>query len=471
MLTVIIGAGTNGLYLANMLLDRGMDVLLLERGDDFMKFYPKDEILSIGRFNSGIQNGRVIGIGGTTNLWGGQLVKFDREDVETCDGGWPIEMKILDDYYNKVLENLDVKYLDNELLNTHFRCVYTSWLKEPNFKKLFGAKLKSKIYTNVRDIDLSFYEGRVLEVNFFSNGEKIILNDVGNVVLAAGTIENVRIMTKLREKVNCPFRDNSNIGMYFQDHLDLTIGKIVKPTSQFLTKISTRVSGGQKFQPKFVINKSSHDVLGCSFIFNLDSDFSSHYNLFKGFIKNLINNNLQVRLNLKFLKSLLIVSRHIIPILYSYFVKNLVYIPKKNIIVRIQMEQLPLRESCIYSGDGGTMINWKLSGEEQFYLLDYIKKFESLLKEGNLGSFVINPELSKGIYNFGDTYHHSGGTIMAKNSNDGVVDGNLLVHGTKNLYVLGGSILPSSSYANTGLTMLAFSHRLADELWMKVSND
>jgi hypothetical protein len=471
MLTVIVGAGTNGLYLANILVSRGLDVVLLERGDDAFQFFPKNEVTSVGRFNNGVQYGRAIGIGGTTNLWGGQLVKFDSEDLELGHSKWPMEMKILDDYYNEVLENLDVKYLYNERLNTDFKCVYTSWLREPNFKKLFGTKLKSNIYTNVRDIDISFHEDKILDVNFYSNDEKIILNDVGNVVLAAGTIENVRIMEKLREMVNCPFRDNSNIGLYFQDHIDLTIGKIVNPTSHFLSQISTRIIGGHKFQPKYVINKSSQNVLGCSFIFNLDSDFSNHFNLFKSFIKNLINNNLKFRLNFKFFKSLFIVSRHIIPILYSYFVKNLVYIPKKNIIVRIQMEQLPLRESCIYSVDGRTVVNWKLSGEEQFCLLEYIKKFEYLVNEGNFGSFVINPDLSKGIFNFGDTYHHSGGTIMAKSSNDGVVDGDLLVHGTKNLYVLGGSILPSSSYANTGLTMLAFSHRLADKLCNKVSND
>jgi choline dehydrogenase-like flavoprotein len=49
----------------------------------------------------------------------------------------------------------------------------------------------------------------------------------------------------------------------------------------------------------------------------------------------------------------------------------------------------------------------------------------------------------------------------------GVVDPNLKVHGTGNLYVAGSSVFPTSGIANPTLTILALVMRLADHLKMR----
>jgi len=60
--------------------------------------------------------------------------------------------------------------------------------------------------------------------------------------------------------------------------------------------------------------------------------------------------------------------------------------------------------------------------------------------------------------------HHMGGTRMASNPKNGIVDQNCKVFGQSNLYVAGSSVFPSVGHANPTLTIIQLSLRLADHL-------
>jgi len=47
---------------------------------------------------------------------------------------------------------------------------------------------------------------------------------------------------------------------------------------------------------------------------------------------------------------------------------------------------------------------------------------------------------------------------------DGVVDANGRVHDVDNLYLMGGGVFPTVSWANPTLTLMALTFRLADHL-------
>ena len=66
-----------------------------------------------------------------------------------------------------------------------------------------------------------------------------------------------------------------------------------------------------------------------------------------------------------------------------------------------------------------------------------------------------------------DLGHSMGSTRMSTDPRTGVVDAECAVHGVKNLFVAGGSVLPTSGHANPTLMMLALSLRLADLLRKK----
>jgi choline dehydrogenase-like flavoprotein len=63
-----------------------------------------------------------------------------------------------------------------------------------------------------------------------------------------------------------------------------------------------------------------------------------------------------------------------------------------------------------------------------------------------------------------DAAHHAGTTRMSIGPDRGVVDTNLSVHGVPGLYVVGGSVFPVSGYANPTLTIVALALRLARHL-------
>jgi choline dehydrogenase-like flavoprotein len=64
----------------------------------------------------------------------------------------------------------------------------------------------------------------------------------------------------------------------------------------------------------------------------------------------------------------------------------------------------------------------------------------------------------------GSGFHQTGTTRMAASAADGVVDANLAVFGTENLFVASTSTFPTSSQANPTLTGIAFALRLAQHL-------
>ena len=66
--------------------------------------------------------------------------------------------------------------------------------------------------------------------------------------------------------------------------------------------------------------------------------------------------------------------------------------------------------------------------------------------------------------------HQLGTTRMSKHPRDGVVDENCKVHGIDNLYIAGGSVLPTVSWANPTVTVLALTLRLARHLVDKLGN-
>ena len=87
---------------------------------------------------------------------------------------------------------------------------------------------------------------------------------------------------------------------------------------------------------------------------------------------------------------------------------------------------------------------------------------------GRLGTIELDPRILAEDPAFldecHDAYHQMGGARMAANADEGVVDCNLKVFGTENLYALGAATFPSGSFANPTLTALALAVRLADHL-------
>ena len=87
----------------------------------------------------------------------------------------------------------------------------------------------------------------------------------------------------------------------------------------------------------------------------------------------------------------------------------------------------------------------------------------------DLGRIGGDPEIYKLSSFISDAgYHHIGGTRMGKDKSNSVVDENLKVHETENLFVCGSSTFTSGGHADPTLSIVQLSLKLADHLNDKI---
>jgi choline dehydrogenase-like flavoprotein len=498
---VVVGGGTMGLFLAHELMLRGKKIILIESGNEQSQSFGQDEYKNLGHAHAGIAIGRAKGIGGTTNLWGGQLTQFLPIDIESKGNfgqpDWIISWNELEEYYSKTYKKLGFHeevsdYV--ERLDTWFgksiEFFYTHWLKQPNFKNHFYKELKESdlvtVYENTTVTNLNFSGEKCIGVDISANGKTEKINDFDKIVLANGTFEICRLLLTVAKRANCPFSDNQWIGKYYQDHISLRMGVVQNASKEFFKKFSNVIRDGKKLQPKIRLNLSEPDskYIGVSGYFSFSSDVTQHLDNFKQFAKAVMGRSQdssslkdKALLFIKVIKAL----PQIMPLIFRYLKDNQIYVPfNSKIILCVQAQQISIKDSEVTiskneldeNGRFKVLLNWKLDGREFDSIKEFCIKLESYLKSNQLGNVVFDDWFNeesenrsgKWLNQVGDIYHQAGAVIMSRSKEEGVIDENLRIHETNNIFVCGPCVLPTSSYANTGLTALALTYRLAEHI-------
>lgn len=109
-------------------------------------------------------------------------------------------------------------------------------------------------------------------------------------------------------------------------------------------------------------------------------------------------------------------------------------------------------------------LHWELDGREIEAAAAMGEAVAAAFAAAGLGEVELDPRLVARDPAFLDSNHQMGGCRMAAGPDTGVVDRDLRVFGTDNLYVAGACTFPTGSYANPTLTAIAFALRLADRL-------
>jgi choline dehydrogenase-like flavoprotein len=142
-------------------------------------------------------------------------------------------------------------------------------------------------------------------------------------------------------------------------------------------------------------------------------------------------------------------------------------------------EHLPHRESFVEptdrldaSGMPRLRTNLHFGEEDVRAVLRAHEQLDRSLREQRLGRVeMIHDDVEAAIREqlFGG-YHQAGTTRMSRLPEDGVVDGNLAVHGFDDLFVASSATFPTSSQANSTFMLVAFAVRLADRLSSELSS-
>ena len=111
-----------------------------------------------------------------------------------------------------------------------------------------------------------------------------------------------------------------------------------------------------------------------------------------------------------------------------------------------------------------TILDWQLASIDWDSIRRTVEIFGDAVRKAGLGTVISTLGADKHQAAVFGNWHHLGTTRMHQDPAHGVVDENGRVHEMTNLYVAGGSVLPTGGYANPSLTIAALSLRLADHL-------
>lgn len=500
---VVIGAGAVGIHLAVQLTRRGRQVVLIESGSRVIDSFPSSTFEVVGRKHDGIGIGRSVALGGTTNLWGGQLVEFMPVDFEGRDwlpeSRWPIQYSELAAYYPGTYEALGIESLwhhDNAVwagirkhppeLTDGVEVFITRWLKIPNIASYFESEIESNpkllVVTGCTAIGFEAEQGRMTGVHVVDKERVQRVVRGGDVVLAAGTIENARLLLHAAadQSWECPWRDNDNIGRRFQDHLGGRLALISPRNAKaFYDVFCTIVLNGHKFAPKVRLrNKvlAQEPLLNCQAHVTFESSIRENLVFLKQFLKAALYSR-KIGSLTDLARNVIACSRHMIPLMWKFIVEHRILIPSgSRIALTLQAEVEPLHESRIkidpnirdQYGLPKVLLDWRLSGRELPDILAFTRRVQQALQQAGLADLEIEPKLAAQDPGFldtlRDTNHQAGGCVMGQSSADGVVDRDLRVFGTENLYIAGASVFRTCSNANTTFTAMTFATRLAEHL-------
>ncbi len=501
--TVIVGGGTLGLYVASELVKRSHEVVVVESGGQALADFEPASYASIGKPYDGLRLGRARNLGGTSNLWGGQLVEFQSVDFAgrdwLPDSKWPLVYNEIARYHERTYANLGIsaEFLDDQSVfrraggampafTEGVEIFLTRWLQVPSFSVAYAEQINTaeglQVLLNHTATGFTAANGQITSVQVVDAAGRRSQIPGRCFILAAGTIEISRLLLHAAATPgwDCPWRDNRNLGAYFQDH---PVGRVaavdVLDRKRFFNTFSTIVQSRHKFQPKLRMQESELQrtrILNAHGMMSFESSISENLVFLKQFLKAaLYSRRISGLADLS--RNVRACGKHLLPLMWKYVVNNRIFVPSTSkISFNVQCEQMPLRDSRISidssvtdaSGLPKVVVDWRLGSEELTSIREFAMRCHRALNNAGLARLRILEDLEqmqpRFLESLHDNYHHVGGARMGETEADGVVDCNLCVFGTTNLYVAGAAAFRTTSNANTTFNALALATRLVEHL-------
>lgn len=147
--------------------------------------------------------------------------------------------------------------------------------------------------------------------------------------------------------------------------------------------------------------------------------------------------------------------------------------PNNKYALHFHSEQVPYEQNRMTLSEDreSLIINYTITDKDVESVIILHKELDKWLREtgcGRLEYWFPENEVHSEIRKMSrDGIHQSGTTRIADNSEDGVVNRDLKVFGTDNVYVCSSSVFPTSGQANPTFFLGAFAVRLANHLTYK----
>ncbi len=475
----VVGGGLAGGIVASTLAARGHPVSLLELGSVAAPLSPSDEVWIPEAVKMPFTRGS--GVGGTSNFWHGGLTILDRTDVEGISNldrrvRAPITYDQLLNYYDQAValvrgngsyslgdieSRLDVPIDGFGNIGEAFRVKALLYPDIPfassslirRAQELHGLQvvpnIEVKRLVNSGSCRITYAEGIDLKTGSFKRFSADIF------VLSAGGLGSPKILlNSIGERL--PLRQLP-IGKFIIDHPTGFVFKAKLRHRMTLRPLFGLARRGYKIRYGFALNA---DRLG-------DVDFRNHilylrpaismkdpgtYDVLKRKLVTYKGRSLSPR-------DMADLVRHADLLFDALNFKYGLSYSTRYVSGLVFSEQFPDDNAQIRKLDNGKFrITWGVSDNDRRSLEKFLGMFFEHYSKC-FENYKIFPRINSRLDSAG---HHSGACRMAVNASDGVVDGDLRVFGTDNLFVADGSVLAYSGHANTGLTIAALALKCCD---------
>jgi hypothetical protein len=453
---IIIGSGPAGISLALKLEEKKINCLIIEAGKekydhDSQGFY---EGVVVGDSISNLKHSRLRQLGGTSGHWGGWCKPMDRFNIKT----WGLSFDELSKYSKDTCNILGLtNNFDKAELNDYFNQIQFQYSTVRFAKKFKNIIQKSKYINLVTMAHATHFIGSngVVDSVFVKFNKKDYILKSKLFVLGCGGVENSRVLLWTKELNNDLINKKMPIGNYWMTHPWIIggIGVIKKSKLQKLLK--------DKF-----INYDGPLHIATSKNIILDK------NILSGAIY--MNAKEDTLLHKEIIKDLLCTSpKYGKKIARLLFDKNL---KCGNIFMNLEEDAKKSNKITLHekikdkNGIPISKVFYKKSNKSLLSAKVIMEELGKFLINKNIGRIAIKKEIDnlEGFNSLG-AHHHMGGTRVGTEVNSSVVDTDLKVHGTKNLFVAGSSVFRSSGYSNPTYTIVQLSLRLSDEIKKKLS--
>ncbi|EWY38086.1 hypothetical protein N825_15420 [Skermanella stibiiresistens SB22] len=508
----IVGAGAAGISIAREMLGSPFKVILLESGG--MDFQADTAALNVAGNQSDLildlESFRARLFGGMTSLWGGNCAPLDPIDFQDRPwvplSGWPIGHAELKPYWNraKPLFQLGGHGFDADEwagVEPDFAAyrlpLDKSLVQEKVYQRSprthFGHRYKADFEPDAGNVTVML-NGTAVALRTDDDLRKVTELDVRTltghthtikaraVVLAAG-IENARLLLLSNDKAPAGLANGHDVvGRYFMEHLNMVAGRVMIPDAIDVYRFYDPEGWADRLAPTWVDMligfqptpaRQEAEGIGNYVAFinqTFDGEETAGYQALRHLVARLKHRQVSEHL------------RHDVETLLGDFGSALKgtwnrWFNDKSAssVYEVQhfFEQVPNPDSRIMLGDDRDalglrrmVVDWRTTELDKRTWAsgqDLVARGMGAGGGGRLQLIPAGPEQP-----WPDTIHQSshymGTTRMSADPKTGVVDGDCRVHGLSNLFVAGGSVVPTGGCAMLTINIVALALRLADHL-------
>ena len=459
----IVGGGPAGLSLSMGLTSAKVPHVLLESGG--IEIGDAQELnvgQNVGRKYDLPDETRVRALAGTLNVWGGHCGPLQPHDFEKRDwienSGWPITFDEFEPWLAPAAKSL---HLENRWKADALGTEYRKHVRTGHGRFDLRTFKLAPVYGDGNPIHVGNYwqfnqphigariilDTTVRHLNFSESGELETIDAVRSdgrplrikarhFVIAAGGIETARLLLINQRRLDGPLKAHGTIGKYFMEHPH--IGNAGR--TWFGVTRPHRLFFGDRFRDqsvslwRFFLSPQAQRDYGIGGV----APYLSHISHSKTDEDSLLANVSRTRL----------------------FTEQ---VPNEYSQIRISDSEVDRL------GDPLVQVDWQLHEQDLRTIELGVELFAHEIGIHDFGRFqakVPTPEKPRSIRG---GHHHMGTVRMADTISKGVVNRDLKVFGTNNLYLAGPGAFPTSGATNPTMNAIALSFRLAEHLAKEIS--